>query len=345
MSGGQKGETIMVDKATKVSGDKTPEKVLKTSGVKIPEIQSFLKAGVQFGHQAKKWNPKMKRFIFDKRGTIHIIDLSKTLPLLEKAMTFLANAASKGDVLFVGTKRQASEIVKENATKAGGHYIIHRWPGGMMTNFNLIKKSLKKLNELEREFEHGIEDRTKFEVSQMKKDWVKMNRLYEGIKTLDKLPTAIVVVDCKYEKSAILEARKLGIPIVALLDTNADPDLIDYAIPANDDAIKSVNLIIELLAEAVKKGNGGKGVKHELKDYSKFEVKLIKTDVVADDAVEVESPTEPTQRIRKSTPAQPINTTEKKGKSKGSGKGMLENIQNEAETKKIKVAAKTRAKN
>lgn len=307
----------------------------------IPEIQEFLKAGVQFGHQIKKWNPKMERFIFDKRDDIHIIDLSKSIPMLIEAMKFLKEQAAKGDVLFVGTKRQASDIVKAAAIDAGAHYIVNRWPGGLLTNFKLIQRSLKKFNELESDFEKGIEDRTKFEVSQMKKDWIKMNRLYEGIKQMDRYPSAVVIVDAKFEYGAVREANSMDIPVISLIDTNTDPDNVDYPIPANDDAIKSIRLIVNLLAEAVKEGNAGKGVKHSFTDFATYEVELRKTEVKSENIVEVESTStdavvEPkVKRISKKTDAK---------KTSKKGKGMLEKIQKEAETKKIKKAEQTRKK-
>ncbi|MFQ5492554.1 MAG: 30S ribosomal protein S2 [Candidatus Dojkabacteria bacterium] len=322
-------------KAAKAATKATP----KSSTVKMPEVQEFLKAGVQFGHQSKKWNPKMKKFIFTKRDQIHIIDISKTLPALEKALIFLQQVAEKGSVLFVGTKRQAAEITRELAIDAGAFYINHRWPGGLLTNFNMLKKSLKVFNELEAEFESGIEDRTKFEVSQMKKEWEKMSRLYEGIKSMVDFPKAIVVVDTKYERNTIREAKSKGIPVIGMVDTNSDPANIDYPIPANDDAVRSLRLILGLLAEAVKKGNKGNGVKHKLKDYSKFEVKLIKTEVKAEDKVEIEVESRPEPKVVK--PIKVVPTERKKAKST-EGKGLLEQMQEESETAKRKKAKKVR---
>jgi small subunit ribosomal protein S2 len=242
----------------------------------IPDIKEFLKTGAQFGHQNKRWNPKMQKYIFGKRGDIHIIDLSQTIPLLEQALKFLVSASMRGRVLFVGTKRQAAEILKDEAKRSGAYYIIHRWPGGLFTNFKMINRSLKKLEKLEADFEAGIEGRTKYEISQMKKDWERLNRLYAGVKTMDRKPRAIVIVDPNFEKNAVREAIRVGVPIVAIIDTNSDPDGINYPIPANDDAIKSLKLLIKLFGEAVLQGNEGKGVKHEEKDYAKVEVKIVK---------------------------------------------------------------------
>jgi|GEM_PF-961293 len=242
----------------------------------IPDIKEILKTGAQFGHQAKRWNPKMRDYIFEKRGNIHIIDLSKTIPLLEKALKFLVKASAKGRILFVSTKRQAADIVKEEAKRAGAYYIVYRWPGGLFTNFKMIRKSLKKLEKLEEDFEKGIEGRTKYEVSVMKKEWMRLNNLYGGIKTMDRKPKAIVVVDQNYEKNAVKEAQQVGVPIISIIDTNCDPDGINYPVPANDDSIKSIKLFVHLFADAVLQGNVGKGVFHDEKDYSKVEVKIIK---------------------------------------------------------------------
>jgi small subunit ribosomal protein S2 len=307
----------------------------------LPELQEFLKAGVQFGHQAKKWNPLMEKYIFTKRGDIHIIDLSKSLPMLEKAMEYLAEVASAGEILFVGTKRQASEIVKAAAIDAGAHYIVNRWPGGLLTNFKLIQQGLKNFRGLEEDFETGVADRTKFEVSQMKKDWIKMNRLYEGIKLMSKHPKALVIVDAKYERGAVKEAAVLGIPVIALVDTNTNPAGVDYPIPANDDAIKSIKLIIEQLAIAVKKGNEGRGIKHNFKDYSKAEVEIKKTEVQTDDVVEVESTASAREKDLTADSAKSPSRVKVK-KSDLDGSGMLEKIQKEAETRKVEKAKASR---
>lgn len=299
------------------------------------EISEFLKAGVQFGHETKRWNPKMKPYIFTTKNNIHIIDIDKSMDSLAKAIGFLEHAASEGVVLFVGTKRQATEIVKEEAIKAGGNYIINRWPGGLLTNFEQIKQSLKKYKELEREFQEGVEGRTKFEVSTMKKEWVKMNRLYEGVKSMDSFPKALVVVDVNYERNVITEAKKLGIPVVAIVDTNSDPDAVEYPIPGNDDAISSLRLLIGVLGEAVKNGNKGKGVKHEYIDYSKYEVKIKKVEEKKEEVVEVGESSEPkVMEVKKVK-------SEKKGED---NKGILENIQKEKEIKRQARASKEREK-
>ncbi|KXK26657.1 MAG: 30S ribosomal protein S2 [candidate division WS6 bacterium OLB20] len=328
--------TTATPAAKKGSAPKATKKVAKTYTFDLPDVKEFLKAGVQFGHQSKKWNPKMQKFIFGKREQIHIIDISKSLPALEAAMQFLAQAASDGEVMFVGTKRQASDIVRDVAIDAGAYFITHRWPGGLLTNFDMIRQSLKRFNGLEQEFSTGVEGRTKFEISQMKKDWEKMNRLYEGMKTMTKYPKAIVIVDTKFEKNAVSEARAMGIPIVGLVDTNCDPEDVDFAIPANDDAIGSISLLVGLLGQAVKKGNEGKGIKHDLVDYSTYEVKIVKSAQEDSERVEVAATPEVKQRDAKA---------EIPSKSRTAGsKGMLEDIQKTRETAKRKQASSARKK-
>jgi len=286
------------------------------------DVSDFLKAGVQFGHETKRWNPKMQKYIFAEKNNIHIIDISKSVEMLQTAVDFLREVSATGNVLFIGTKRQASEIVKQEAARAGAFYIINRWPGGLLTNFEQIKQSLKKFNFLETEFQTGVEGRTKFEVSTMKKEWVKMNRLYEGIKTMTGYPKAVVVVDINYERNVITEAKKLGIPVIAIVDTNTDPDLVDYPVPGNDDAISSLKLLIGYFADAVLAGNKGQGIKHEFVDYSKFEVKILKVEEKKEELVEVgESPKAPVVEVKKVIKSGKSNT-----------KGILENIQKQKES-------------
>lgn len=293
--------------------------------IDMPSMQDFLKAGVHFGHQIKKWNPQMEQYIFTKKDKIHIIDLSKTIPLLKKAAEFLFEAAGRGEIMILGTKRQAREVIKQTAIDSGSHYVINRWPGGLLTNYSMISKSVKRFLQLEEEFEKGIENRTKFEISQMKKDWIKMNRLYEGIKHMTKFPVAIVIVDSNYEKGSVIEARKKGIPVVALVDTNSDPTNVDYPIPANDDAIRSISLILKVLGTAIKAGNQGKGVVHTYKDYSKSEIKIIKTETKNEDIVEVKQ-VDNLPTISPKLNIEPVKSTT-------TSKGILESIQKEKEVK------------
>jgi small subunit ribosomal protein S2 len=226
-------------------------------------IKDLLDAGVHFGHQTARWNPKMKQFIFGERNGIYIIDLQQTHQQFQKALEFVDNITSNGEkVLFVGTKKQAQEIVEEEARKCSMFFVTNRWLGGTLTNFKTIRTSIEKLLELERIGQSEIaKQRTKKELSIMEKDRVKLERALGGIKMMRKLPGAIFVIDPKKEKIAIAEAAKLGIPIIAVTDTNCDPDGIDYVIPGNDDAIKSIKLFAGILREACVEGQ----LKHQEK--------------------------------------------------------------------------------
>jgi small subunit ribosomal protein S2 len=216
-------------------------------------MKSLLEAGVHFGHETKRWNPKMKKYIFGEKNKIYIIDLEKTQAAILKACDFLGKIASEGgSILFVGTKKQAQEIVKEEALRCGMFYVNQRWLGGMLTNFQTIKKSIKRLEDIEAMREDGRFDKiSKKEVSQLNKEAFKLNKNLEGIRAMGKPPRAMFVVDSKKEDIAVKEARKIGIPIVALVDTNCDPDFIDYPIPGNDDAIRSLKLIISIIADSI----------------------------------------------------------------------------------------------
>ncbi len=273
-----------------VEATKETSKPVVTAKVAIPTIKDLLKVGAQFGHETKRWNPKMGKYIFGDKNKIHIIDINKTEEKLKESTAFLVDAASRGNVLFVGTKRQASLIVREEAIRAGAYFITVRWAGGLLTNFPVVKKSLNKLNALEKSFEEGVEDRTKFEVSRMKKEWQRLDRLYSGIKALNDRPTAVVVVDANFEKSAIRESRKMRIPVVGVVDTNSDPDTVDYIVPANDDAVGSITLMVKTLADAVLAGNKGNGIKHHLKDYDKAEIKITKKEVIKEEVATVSVP-------------------------------------------------------
>jgi len=219
-------------------------------------MKNLLEAGVHFGHETKRWNPKMKKYIFGEKNKVYIIDLEKTQGALLKACEFLRKTAQEGgNILFVGTKKQAQEIVKEEAMRCGMFYVNQRWLGGMLTNFQTIKKSIKRLEDLERMKEDGTFAKiSKKEASQLNKEAFKLNKNLEGIRAMGKMPKAMFVIDSKKEDIAIKEARKSGIPIVALVDTNCDPDLIDYPIPGNDDAIRSIKLITSLVADSIMTG-------------------------------------------------------------------------------------------
>ena len=225
----------------------------------VVSIKQLLEAGVHFGHPTKKWNPKMAEYIFTMRNGIHIIDLQKTVKKFEEAYNFVRQVSEEGgNILFVGTKKQAADSIKEEAIKCGQYYVNVRWPGGMLTNFKTIRKSIARLNELEKMKEDGtFALLPKKEVAALQKEIDDLEKNYGGIKTMDTLPAALFVVDTRKEHIAILEAKKLGIPVVAIVDTNCDPDDADYIIPGNDDAIRAVKLIGGALADAVIEGKGG----------------------------------------------------------------------------------------
>lgn len=219
-------------------------------------MKQLLEAGVHFGHQTRRWNPKMKPFIFGERNGIHIIDLQQTLHYFEIAYEFVVNlVAQGGKILFVGTKKQAQETVKEEAERCGMYYVVNRWLGGTLTNFKTIRQSVEKLKKLEAWFEDGtIERFVKKERLRLERLKNKLEKNLAGIKNMETLPQALYVVDPVHEEIAVKEARKLGIPIIAIVDTNCDPDLIDYVIPGNDDAIRAIKLITSKIADACLEG-------------------------------------------------------------------------------------------
>ncbi|MDD2370667.1 MAG: 30S ribosomal protein S2 [Firmicutes bacterium] len=223
----------------------------------VISMKQLLEAGVHFGHQTKRWNPKMARYIFTARNGIYIIDLQKTVHKIDEAYDFLRDVASKGEkVLFVGTKKQAQEAVKEEALRSGSYYVDQRWLGGMLTNFATIKKRSKYLKDLKTQEEDGTFDSLpKKEVIELKKEMEKLERFLGGIKDMNRVPGALFIIDPKKERIAIAEAIKLGIPTVAIVDTNCDPDEIDYVIPGNDDAIRAVKLISGRMADAIIEGH------------------------------------------------------------------------------------------
>ena len=218
----------------------------------------LLEAGVHFGHQAKRWNPKMKEFIFTTRDDIHIIDLQKTVEKIEEAYAELLKACENGGkVLFVGTKKQAKEASIEEATRCNSFYVTERWLGGTLTNFKTIRDRVKRLIEIEKmESDGKFELLPKKEVAKIQKEYDKLNKLLSGVRDMDKLPKAIIVVDPRVEINAIREARKLHIPVFGIVDTNCDPDDVDFPIPANDDAVRSVKVVLGVLANAVCEANG-----------------------------------------------------------------------------------------
>ncbi|HCX65026.1 MAG TPA: 30S ribosomal protein S2 [Eubacteriaceae bacterium] len=222
-------------------------------------MKQLLEAGVHFGHQTRRWNPKMAPYIFTERNGIYIIDLQKTVVLIDKAYEFIRDVVADGkEVLFVGTKKQAQESIKNQAKRCGAFYVNHRWLGGTLTNFQTISKRINRLHELEEMQNDGTFDvLPKKEVIGLKREIEKLEKFLGGIKDMKGVPGALFVVDPRKERNAILEARKLGIPVVAIVDTNCDPDEIDYLIPGNDDAIRAVALLSEAMANAVLEGKQG----------------------------------------------------------------------------------------
>ena len=219
-------------------------------------IKKLLEAGVHFGHKTSRWNPKMKKFIFGERSGIYIIDLEKTEDLLNKTRDFILDMTAKGEVmLFVGTKKQAQEVIFKEANRCGMFYVTERWPGGMLTNFPTIKKSINRLKEIEIMKTDGtFQQLTKKEVALLEKELAKLKKNFGGIVLMERMPKAAFIVDTKKEDTAVREARKLGIPVIGLIDTNSNPDLVDYPIPGNDDATKSIQVISGYLADSVIEG-------------------------------------------------------------------------------------------
>jgi small subunit ribosomal protein S2 len=221
-------------------------------------MREMLEAGVHFGHQTNRWNPKMAPYIFGARNGIYIIDLQQTVPLFKKAYKFLTETVARGEkVLFVGTKKQAQDLLREHATSSGQHYVNHRWLGGMLTNFRTVKQSLDRLKNIEKMAEDGTFDKlNKKEVLTLNRERLKLEKNLGGVKEMSGLPGALFVVDVRKEHIAVAEANKLGIPVVALVDTNCNPDHIDHIIPGNDDAIRSIQIFTKAAADAC--GEGGK---------------------------------------------------------------------------------------
>ncbi len=225
-------------------------------------MKGLLEAGVHFGHQTRRWNPKMAEYIFTERNGIYIIDLQKTVQKVEEAYAFIKEiAAEDGEILFVGTKKQAQEAIEAEAKRCGMHYVNQRWLGGMLTNYKTIRQRIDRLHELEKMEEDGIfELLPKKEVIQLNNERERLEKFLGGIKNMNGLPDALFVVDPRKERIAVNEARILGIPVIAIVDTNCDPDEIDYVIPGNDDAIRAVKLLTETMASAVLEGKQGEQI-------------------------------------------------------------------------------------
>jgi small subunit ribosomal protein S2 len=254
------------------------EKEKKIEKVKLPilehddaTLEALLNAGVHFGHQTQRWDPAMRQYIYTSRDGIHIIDLVKTIDQLNAAIEAIYGYASRGEVLFVGTKTQSKDIVKEAAVKSKSHFVVERWPGGLLTNYLVTRKSIKKFNDYLKAFKEGIDNRTKKEMMGMKKETERLNMLYGGVKSLNKRPSCIVVVDPKKSRIAVREAHKMGIPVIGLVDTNSSPEMITHVIPANDDALKSIDLVINKLADVVVLANKNVGPEYVEVSFEEIE--------------------------------------------------------------------------
>lgn len=252
-------------------------------------IKQLLEAGVHFGHQTARWNPKMKKYIFGERNGIYIINLELTLACLEKALQFLKDLAAQGrDVLFVGTKKQAQVPIKEAAEACGMPYVTQRWLGGMLTNFETIRRSIKKLDSIDKMEQDGsFQFITKKEIGSLKKEREKLIKNLSGIREMRKLPGAVFVIDAELEKIAIAEARKLGVPVVAVLDTNGDPDQVDHPLPGNDDAIKAIKLFCEVISGAIAEG------RREFQKIARDKEEALQAEAAAAEAAEAGAGAEP----------------------------------------------------
>jgi small subunit ribosomal protein S2 len=277
----------------------------------VVTMKSLLESGVHFGHQTYKWNPKMDKYIFIKRNGIHILDLKQTLDAINESYMFIKDIVSKGEtVLFVGTKKQAQEAVVNAAKKCDGFYASNRWYGGMLTNMKTIRRSIEKLDYYEQIVEDGtINSFTKLEATKMKRTYDKINFGLSGIREMDKLPGAVVIVDIIKENIALLEAKKLGIPVVAMVDTNADPDFVDYVIPSNDDAIRAIQLITGIMANAVIEG---KQALLEGADIVLPEVKKEAVEKKATKKIEDATQKEVKKEIKKEEVSKPVKKVAKK---------------------------------
>ena len=235
----------------------------------VVSLAQMMESGVHFGHQTRRWNPKMANYIYTSRNGVHIIDLVQTAQLMEEAYNYMRTAAEQGKkFLFVGTKRQAAGIMAQEASRCGAHYINQRWLGGMLTNWVTIKTRADRLKDLERREESGALDLLpKKEASMLRREMAKLQKYLGGIKTMRKVPDVVVIVDQRREYNAVEECQKLGIQIVSMLDTNCDPDLVDIPIPANDDAIRSIKLIVGKLADAIYEGRHGQMDSEDYEDY------------------------------------------------------------------------------
>ena len=285
-------------------------------------VKDLLEAGVHFGHQTHRWNPKMKEFIFGQRRGLHIINLERTVQKIEKAYEFLVNLAAQGkSVLFVGTKRQAQMTVAEQATNCGMYYVNQRWLGGTLTNFQTVRKSISRLLEIEQMEKKGeFESRLKKEVIRLNKEKDKLNKYLRGIKTMTEFPGALFIVDPQKEKIAVLEANKLGIPVVAIVDTNCDPDRIACSIPGNDDAVKSIAILTKKMADAIIEGK--KKIPKEKKKEKEIEedVGVQNLEPISEKTEEKKEKVKPVKKAKDSGEKKAIKTSKKAAAKKKDNK-------------------------
>lgn len=280
----------------------------------VVSMNYLLEAGVHFGHQTKRWNPKMKEYIFTSRDDIYIIDLQKTAKKIEEAYKALHEIAkADGKVLFVGTKKQAQEVAKEEAERSGMYYVTERWLGGTLTNFKTIRKRIQRLIQIEKMEQDGtFEVLPKKEVIKIKKEYEKLNKNLMGIREMKSMPGALIIVDPRKEFNAIMEARKLNIPVFGLVDTNCDPDLVDYVIPGNDDAVRSVKVVLGVLTNAIVEALGGELVDYvseEDKSKASTEAKVEKEEKKEEPVKEeVKKPAKVKEEVKKEEPKKDLST-------------------------------------
>ena len=266
------------------------------------KFEDLLGTGAHFGHVTRKWNPNFKPYILLEKNGVHIINLESTIEAINKASVFVNEIVSKkGEILFVGTKKQAQDIVQQEADKCGMFYIVERWLGGTLTNFSTIKKSIKRLKMLEKEGSNLYENLTKKETQMLNRERVKLADQHRGIKDMRRLPDAIIVVDAQYEDTAIREAKRLDIPVIAIVDSNTDPNKVDYPIPANDDSIRTIQLIIAALADAVNEAHGAAADKDKKKSEKKIKAKVA-AQLATDDEVKKESVPEEVVKVAAENP-------------------------------------------
>ena len=299
----------------------------------VVSMSYLLEAGVHFGHQKRRWNPKMKEYIYTSRDDIYIIDLQKTVKQIEEAYEALKKIAEKGGtVIYVGTKKQAVEAMEENAVRTNMFFVNERWLGGTLTNFRTIRNRVKRLDEIEQMEKDGIfEVLPKKEVAKIKKEYEKLNKNLRGIREMKKLPSAMIIVDPREEEIAIKEARKLNIPVFGIVDTNCDPDLVDYVIPANDDAVRAVKLVIGALTNAIAEVNGNEMMDCVSPEDQKKDSKKEKQEVVEEESKEEKK----TKKAEKSEEEKPAKKETKKVEKKETKKEVKEEKPAKKETKKV----------